>query len=96
MKSLFWLSYRQNEELVGVVIIEARNVLEARMIALIEGLDKCADFAEGYELSTQEAAMISAHTVGRMLPPAEVGRLIVWLESEAARKRIQADELVVR
>jgi hypothetical protein len=96
MKSLFWLSYRRAEELVGVIIIEARNLLEARMIAVIEGLDKCADFAEGYELSPQEAAMISSQSVGRMLPPAEVNRLIAWIESEAARKSIQTDQRVIR
>lgn len=96
MKALFWLSYCRHEELVGVVIIEARNLLEARMIALIESLDKFADFAEGYELSSQEAAMISSSSIGRMLPPAEVNRLITWLESEAARKGIQTDRRVVR
>jgi hypothetical protein len=96
MKSLFWLSYRRAEELVGVIIIEARNLLEARMIAVIEGLDKRADFAEGYALSPHEAAMISSHAVGRMLPPAEVNRLIAWIESEAARKSIQTDQRVIR
>jgi len=54
------------------------------LIAAIDGLDEYADFAERYELGAQEAAMISAHSVGRMLPPAEVGRLIAWIQSEAA------------
>jgi hypothetical protein len=90
-KSLFWLSYGRGDELVGVVIIEARALMEARMIAAIDGLDKFAEFAEGYALGDEEAAMISPLSIGRMLPPAEVGRLMAWLESEAERKGKQTD-----
>lgn len=66
------------------------------MIALIEGLDKCADFGEGYELTPEEAAMISPHSVGRMLPPADVNRLLTWIESEAVRKGMRTDQRIVR
>src|SRR5438270_6377777 len=64
MKSLFWLSFRRNEKFFGVVIIEARELLEARMLAAIDGLDECAEFAEGYELSAQQAAMILGPVTG--------------------------------
>ena len=86
MKSVFWLCYHRNQRLVGVVIIEARELLEARMLAAIDGVDKLADFFEGYELSAQHAAMVPADLIGRMLSPDEASRLMAWIESEALRK----------
>jgi len=62
------------------------------MLALIDCLDQGAEFAEGYELNAAETAMISAHSIGRMLAPAEVSRLLAWLESEAARKNPQPNQ----
>ena len=93
MKSLFWLCYHRDDRLLGVVILEARELLEARMLAAIDGLDQLADFSEGYELSAQHAAMVSANLVGRMLSPDEAGRLTAWIESEAARKSMQTAQL---
>ena len=71
------------------MIIEAGALLEARMLAAIDGLDQLADFSEGYELSAQHAAMVSANLIGRMLSPDEASRLMAWIESEATRKEIQ-------
>jgi hypothetical protein len=93
MKPLFWLCYHRDNRLLGVAIIEARELLEARMLAAIGGFDKLADFSEGYELSAQHAAMVSANLIGRMLSPAEAGRLMAWIESEAARKNMQTTQL---
>jgi len=90
MKSLFWLSYCRDRRQAGVVIIEAGELLEARMLAAVGGLDKGADFSEGYALSVECAAMISAASLARMLQPDEADRLMVWIESEAARKGIPA------
>jgi hypothetical protein len=90
MKSLFWLSYHCEHGRFGVVIVEARDLLEARMLAALAGLDKGAPFSEGYPVSAQCAAMISARSLARMLPPDEADRLSAWIESEAARKGIQA------
>jgi len=67
------------------VIVEARALLEARMLAAIDGLDQLADFSEGCELSAQYGATVSASLIGRMLSPGEVA----WIESEAIRKGIQ-------
>ena len=92
MKALFWLSFHRSGQFLGAVIIEARELLEARMLAAIDGLDECAEFAEGYELSPRQAAMISDHSRGRMLAPAEVSRLIAWIESEAARTNMPVNE----
>ena len=92
MKPLFWLSFRHNGQFLGAVIIEARELLEARMLAAIDGLDQCAEFAEGYELNGQQAAMISDQSRGRMLAPAEVSRLITWIESESARTNMPSNQ----
>jgi hypothetical protein len=93
MKPLFWLCYRRDKRLLGVVIIEAGELFEARMLAAIAGLDKLADFSEGHDLSAQHRAMVSANMIGRMLSPDEATGLAAWLESEAIRKNIQTTQL---
>jgi hypothetical protein len=93
MKPLFWLCYRRDTRLVGVVIVEAGELYAARMLAAISGLDKLADFSEGWELSAQHRAMISANLIGRMLSPDEAARLAAWIESEAIRKNSQTAQL---
>jgi hypothetical protein len=93
MKHLFWLCYRRANKLEGVVIIEATELLQARMLAAIDGLDKLADFSGGYELSIEQAAMISPSLIGRMISPEEAGGVLSWIESEAARKNMAASEL---
>jgi hypothetical protein len=86
MKSLFWLNYHRDRSLFGVVIIEARELLEARMLAAVAGLHTGADFSEGYALGVQCAA---ASSMARMLSPDEANRLMTWIDSEAARKGIE-------
>ena len=93
MKSLFWLSYRRDLRLFGVVIIEAGELLEARMLAAVAGLDRGADFSEGYALSVPCAAMVSAGSIARTLSPDEANRLMAWIESEVARKGLPARQL---
>jgi hypothetical protein len=62
------------------------------MVAAIDGLDQCAEFAQGYELSARQAAMIPDQSRGRMLAPAEVSRLIAWIESEGARTNMPSNQ----
>jgi hypothetical protein len=52
---LFWLSYRRDSGLLDVVIIKAGSLLEARMLAAIDGLDERAEFSEGHKLRAQDA-----------------------------------------
>jgi hypothetical protein len=92
MKSLFWLTYHRDQSLFGVVIIQAGELLEARMLAAISGLDNGADFLEGHALSAQCAAMVSTGSIARMLWPDEANRLMAWIESEAARKGIPVSQ----
>jgi hypothetical protein len=93
MKRLFWLCYRRADALVGVVIIEAAELLQARMLAAIDGLDKLADYSGGYELSAEQTAMIWPNLIGRMISPEEAARVLSWIESEAARKNVESSEL---
>jgi hypothetical protein len=93
MKPLFWLCYRRDARLIGVVLIEAGEIIEARMLAAISGLDQLADFSEGCELRPQHRAMVSPGLIGRMLAPEEAARLATWIESEAARKNLQTVEV---
>jgi hypothetical protein len=62
------------------------------MLACIDGLDGSAEFADGYELSPEQVAMISTQSVGRMLAPAEVSRLISWIKSELQRKNMETNQ----
>ncbi len=86
MNSLFCLCYLRDNTFLGVVMVEARTLLEARMLAAIDGLDQLADFSRGFELDAEQAALVSPHSVGRMMLPDEAHRLMVWIESEASRK----------
>lgn len=83
MKSLFCLRYQLHNGSLGVVIIEAGTLLEARMFAAIDGIDQLADFSEGYDLNGHRV-MIPDHAIGRMLSPGEAA----WIESEMNRKAI--------
>jgi len=94
MKSLFWLRYHRDQKLLGVVIIEAGELLEARMLAAIDGLDNGGDFAEGHALNGQCAAMVSPRSVARMLSPDEADGLRAWIESETARKGLAGKEVL--
>jgi hypothetical protein len=85
-RSLFWLTYRLPEGPLAVLIVKAGTLLEARMLATIDGLDEHKEFSEGHELHAEEAP---PGTVGRMLPPEEAHRLLAWTEAEGLRKKLQ-------
>jgi len=88
MTSLFFLCYRRDSNALGVVIIAAHELLEARMLVTINGLDRGADFFAGYKLNVDHASMVTADLIGRMLLPDEIDRFLAWIESEAARKKM--------
>ena len=83
MKSLFWLNYRCGNGTSGVVIVRAGALLEARMVAAIDGVDNSGEFIEGHELNASDAP---DGTIGRMLPADEAHKLVSWSEAEAFRK----------
>jgi len=93
MKSLFFLCYRWDNNSLGAVIIAARELLEARMLVTIDGLDRGADFFAGYKLNAQHAAMVTADLIGRMLSPHEIDQLVAWIEGEAVRKKMPITQI---
>ena len=77
----FWLTYGSAGGLVGVVIMEAPSVLQARMNAAVQSIAAGAPFAEGHELSARLMASVPPTQVGRMLSGAEAAELICRLDS---------------
>jgi len=78
----FWLTYGKAGRLIGVVIIEAPTLIQARMNAAVEGIiDAGAPFVEGHKLSAKLMASVLPSQVGRKMSGAEAAELICWLES---------------
>jgi len=65
--ALWWLSYRLLDRPFGVAIINASNLDHARMIAVIDGIDKGFTFAGGHLLDEDQAATIKPGEIGRLL-----------------------------
>jgi hypothetical protein len=78
--SLWWLVYNRNDQVLGVVIIEAASLVSARMRAALGGLDVDATFAEGHELDAKRAAQVQARFVGRVLSRKEAAGLLDRVE----------------
>jgi hypothetical protein len=76
----FWLTYGDAGRLVGVIIMEAPTLIQARMNAAVRGIDAGAPFAEGHELSANLMALVSPTQFGRMMSGAETAQLIRRLE----------------
>ena len=89
MTSLFCLSYRRDNRPIGVVFIEARTLLEARMFAAIDGADQLADFSQGFEVDADQASSVPSASRGRMIAPEAARGLMTWIEGEAYRKGLR-------
>jgi hypothetical protein len=81
--SYFWLTYGSADGLVGVVIMEAPSMLQARMNAAVRSITAGAPFAEGHELSARLMASVPPTQVGRMLSGVEAAELIRRLDDRA-------------
>jgi len=73
---MWWLSFRDGT----AVIVEATSLLHARMVAAIHEIGRVAQFAHGYELSAERAALIPSDCVGRLLSRDDAWRLYDQLE----------------
>jgi hypothetical protein len=76
----FWMTYRDSGRLAGVVIMEAPSLVRAGLKA-IRGVGAGATFAEGHELSADQAALVPTGKIGRMLSADEAERLLSKLEA---------------
>src|ERR1700693_3924154 len=78
---MWWITFRDGT----AVIIEAASLAHARMLAAVHQLGRVAQFAAGYRLSPELAAMVPDDCVGRLL-----SRDVVLEASSLAHARIFA------
>jgi hypothetical protein len=77
----FWLTYGKAGRIIGVVIIEAPTMVQARMYAAVGGIiDAGAPFVEGHKLSAKLMASIPPSQIDRKMSGAEAAQLIRLLE----------------
>jgi hypothetical protein len=81
----FWLTYGDADRFVGVAIMEAPSLLEARMNAAVRRIAAGLPFAEGYQLSSKLIALVPPTKIGRMLSRTETMELIRDLEDHMRR-----------
>jgi hypothetical protein len=73
---LFWLTYRHPDgSAAGVVAIESRGLLHARLKAALAGADRELEFASGHQLDPVSAQLIVANMIGRFLDDCNLRRL---------------------
>jgi hypothetical protein len=83
--SHFWLTYGDADRFLGVAIMEAPSLLEARMSAATRRIASGVPFAEGHQLSPKLIALIPPTKIGRMLSRIEAIQLIRDLEDHMRR-----------
>jgi hypothetical protein len=69
--NLFWLTYRP----AGIVVIESRGLLHARLMASLVGADRGLEFASGHPLDPESAGQIPANMIGRPLDDGDLRKL---------------------
>jgi hypothetical protein len=80
---LWWLTYRRDGKLSGVVIMEAHALIDARMKASLKGLENGVAFAEGHRLDDAASkALVLPKQLGRMLSVEEAKRLLEEIEGK--------------
>jgi hypothetical protein len=73
---LFWLTYRHFDgRAAGVVVIESRGLLHARLKASPAGADRQLEFASGHQLDPISAEQTPANMIGRLLDPGDLQKL---------------------
>jgi hypothetical protein len=73
---LFWLTYRHSDgSAAGVVVVESRGLLHARLKASLAGADRGLEFASGHQLDPVSAEQIPANMIGRFLDDGDLQKL---------------------
>jgi hypothetical protein len=80
---MWWLSFRDGT----AVIIEATSLAHARLLAAVHRIGRVAQFADGYLLSPDLAALIPNDCVDRLLSRDDAWRLYERLECQRAVRR---------
>jgi hypothetical protein len=74
--TLFWLTYRYSEgSAAGVVVVESRGLLHARLMASLSGADRGLEFASGHPLDPESAGQVPANMIGRFLDEGDLRKL---------------------
>lgn len=77
MDSLFWLVFKQRDD-VAVVIQPAGHIIAARMRAMLAGIE--GEFQEGHELDAKTAKKIPKPQIGKILSRAQASALLKKLD----------------
>jgi len=89
---MWWLSFRDGT----AVVMRATSLLHARMLATIHKIGFVSQFASGYQLSPELAALIPDDCVGRKLSGDDTRHLHDRLEKRSANIQIATDHLARR
>jgi hypothetical protein len=74
--NLFWLTYRHPDgSAAGVVVIESRGLLHARLVASLSGADRGLEFVSGHPLDPESAGQIPTNMIGRLLDDGDLRKL---------------------
>jgi hypothetical protein len=77
-----WLTYLRSGKTVGVVVIEAPSLIDARMRAALEAVEAGVDFAEGHEIDATRSALVPAEQLERLLSIEEANQLLKRLDEK--------------
>jgi len=83
---MFWLAYRCEND-PCVIVIDAKSIILARLLAamVVDGID--THFIEGGELPTDVATSIPTSAVGRLLTAKEAERVLDGLVAKRPTRR---------
>jgi hypothetical protein len=73
---MWWLTYRRDGKLVGVMIVKFASLIHARLRAALDEADAGLEFAKGHELDEKTAGPVPTKSIGRMLSIEEAGKLL--------------------
>jgi hypothetical protein len=79
---MWWLTYLRSGKTVGVVVIEAPSLIDARMRAALEAVEAGVDFAEGHEIDATRSALVPAEQLERLLSIEEANQLLKRLDEK--------------
>jgi hypothetical protein len=82
----FWLTYRNANRLIGVIITDAPSLIQARLKTAVRGIDAGAPFAKGHLLGTELVALVPPTQIGRMLSGNEAAKLLARFDGLKHRR----------